>query len=311
MFSRRHCWQVKVIRGRDWVSVSHGASEGHPEGVALWESSPVLYLPLVTLHAGPTETLPTLFPVLCSPGGAPYWVQESCCTQPGLFHQPEAAWTETWSASKQSTHVFTANVFQGSWPSGPKWKTNNVIIAAKQACSFRLHESGSLPSLFLSLHASCSVWTGGSLGTSAGQLSKEGGGGAHITNPIFPLPSLAGPKMSSLAWWIQPPTPVSKTSNTLHNMKSVFPPLPPNIKYCFQNKTTIPCWSRKMKPQHCMLSRLWWQVMPAGPMFSGAPLSGQLPLLWLITSAWKIGSLQEYLKHPVEFTGKQTKVRFI
>lgn len=192
MFSRRHCWQVKVIRGRDWVSVSHGASEGHPEGVALWESSPVLYLPLVTLHAGPTETLPTLFPVLCSPGGAPYWVQESCCTQPGLFHQPEAAWTETWSASKQSTHVFTANVFQGSWPSGPKWKTNNVIIAAKQACSFRLHESGSLPSLFLSLHASCSVWTGGSLGTSAGQLSKEGGGGAHITNPIFPLPALLG-----------------------------------------------------------------------------------------------------------------------
>lgn len=268
-FSCRHCWQVEVILGRDWVSVSHGASEGHPEGVALWENSPVLYLPLVTLHAGPTETHPTLFPVLCSPGGAPNWVQESCCTQPGLFHQPEAAWTETWPASKQSTHVFTANVFQESWPSGPKWKTNNVIVATKQACSFCEQVFASMkagvypPSIRHSMpHVQSGqeeVWEP----LLASCQRKEGGcgRGSHYKPHFFP-PSLAGPKMSSLAWWIQPPTPVFGTLYTIWNL--VFPPLPPNIKYCFQNKTTIQCWSRRMKPQHCSWSRLWWELTGAG-----------------------------------------------
>lgn len=53
-----HCQQVEVIPGRDRVDFSHGASEGHPEGAAHWLSSPVLYLPLLTLHAGPTAILP-------------------------------------------------------------------------------------------------------------------------------------------------------------------------------------------------------------------------------------------------------------
>lgn len=135
------------------------------------------------------------------------------------------------------------------------------------------------------------------------------GRGSHY-KPHFSLPALLGQRCPAWPGGFSHPLlfPRPPTLYTIWNL--VFPPLP-NIKYCFQNKTTIPCWGRKMKPQHCMLSRLWWQVMPEGPMFSGAPLSGQLPLLWLITSAWKIGSLQEYLKHPVEFTGKQTKVGFI
>lgn len=56
-----------------------------------------------------------LFLVLCS-RRAHYWAL------PGLFHQPEAAWTETQSASKQSTSLFTANYFPESQALRTKWK---------------------------------------------------------------------------------------------------------------------------------------------------------------------------------------------
>lgn len=59
MFSRsRHWQQVEVNPGRDRVDFPRGASEGHPEGAALRVSSQALYLPLLTLHAGPAAILP-------------------------------------------------------------------------------------------------------------------------------------------------------------------------------------------------------------------------------------------------------------
>ncbi len=59
-----------------------------------------------------------------------------------------------------------------------------------------------LPSLSPSLHVSYSVWKGGSLGTSVGQLSREGGGGGGggggsvTANQLLP-PRLAQPESSS------------------------------------------------------------------------------------------------------------------
>lgn len=119
-----HCQQVEVIPGRDRADFSRGASEGHPEGAALWVSSP-LFTPADPACWAYGSTSP-LFLVLCSRGGHITQCRESCRTQPGLFHQPKAAWTETESASKQSTHLFTANYFPESWPSRTTWRTCHI-----------------------------------------------------------------------------------------------------------------------------------------------------------------------------------------
>ncbi len=88
----------------------------------LGELSSPLFTPADPACWACVDTSP-LFLVLCSRGGHVTQCRESCCTQPGLFHQPKAAWTETESASKQSTHLFTANYFPESWPSRTTWRT--------------------------------------------------------------------------------------------------------------------------------------------------------------------------------------------
>lgn len=51
---------------------------------------------------------------------------------PDLYHRPRAAWTETGPGSKQSTHMFTANLSPQSWPFETKWKTYHAVAAGSQ-----------------------------------------------------------------------------------------------------------------------------------------------------------------------------------
>ena len=104
------------------VDFSRGAPEGHPEGAALSAASP-LFTPADPACWAYGDTS-WLFLVLCS--------RRACCwALPGLFHQPEAAWTETWSASKQSTRLFTANYFPESQALRTKWEEKKLLISLR------------------------------------------------------------------------------------------------------------------------------------------------------------------------------------
>lgn len=131
-----------------------------------------------------------------------------------------------------------------------------------------------LPSLSPSLHVSYSVWTGGSLGTSVGQLSGEGGGCSVTTNQLFPpgessslscLNSAAHSRFLDL----QHATPLLYSK--LHLLQRY---------YIVRTR----CCCNTIKPQRCSLSSLWGVLMPEGAMFSGHLLSGQSNNFSLATS---------------------------
>lgn len=75
----------------------------------------------------------SLFLVLFSQGRCMDEHREPWNTQPGLFHQPKAARTATWSTSKHTKYIFTAKGFTESWPSETNIKKLNLILGTNES----------------------------------------------------------------------------------------------------------------------------------------------------------------------------------
>lgn len=209
---------------RSWRSsyrnrIQSTAPTGHVKDILKEWRSPALYLPMLTVHAGPTAIHPRSSQYCFLVDGCINEFRESDSRQPQSLHQPgtqHGLRLNSQHACLQQTLFPRERPLTGEKKYAPPTAKyhcfcfdQHTFTKWKRESFFEESSKHSSPPLSPSRRVSYSVWTGGNLGTSVGQLSEEGGG------------VCVGWGARGSQGWNQPPTPVSKTSNNLtppHNM---------------------------------------------------------------------------------------------